>query len=313
MRTLRGAINLWLLWLGHVVAAECFVCPIHRRELSFAAQVQKSRVRDVTRETSDRPSRGGGSALSRHDEYDAIGSPYNVLWSPGMSRTTVLTIVSLSLIRWRCSEQVHGLLRWLSRGGAGSVVQAFVLPMLSSACCAIQLLINVLVGASGCAGFNKFLGPLRPFFLGIMVHSLYGLRWSLRTPCYLFVALLPEILYLWNEHVMSKSRSSLTFKGRQGQGVKIRGMAELSIDGMGCVACINKVDSSIRRSAVEHLRESRSWLHESGKGGMARIEFWARSEDHAREIAESAATAVREAGFNPCSVSNLVVSPADSE
>lgn len=40
-------------------------------------------------------------------------------------------------------------------------------PFLASACCVLQLLLNLL--NAGCAKFNKVLGPVRPFFLGSLV------------------------------------------------------------------------------------------------------------------------------------------------
>eukprot|EP00957_Ditylum_brightwellii_P175711 13378838-Ditylum_brightwellii.AAC.1 len=42
-----------------------------------------------------------------------------------------------------------------------------LLGLLSSSCCALQILLNLL--SFGCAGFNTALGPLRPTFLALTV------------------------------------------------------------------------------------------------------------------------------------------------
>jgi hypothetical protein len=49
-----------------------------------------------------------------------------------------------------------------------------VLGLLSSSCCVLQLLLNVF--SLGCAGFNTWLGPLRPLMLAITV-SLQASMW----------------------------------------------------------------------------------------------------------------------------------------
>ena len=115
----------------------------------------------------------------------------------------------------------------------------FLLPLLSSACCGIQLVINALVGASGCAGFNKWFGPLRPYFLGCLFsttavsifrrHGNFRFVWL---QCIL--AFLPELVHLWNLH------------GPQRQiGATPSHTVDLSIASMGCVACIKKAGRRI--------------------------------------------------------------------
>ena len=44
-----------------------------------------------------------------------------------------------------------------------------VFGLLSSSCCLLQLLLNLM--SVGCAGFNTVLGPLRPFFLALSFGS----------------------------------------------------------------------------------------------------------------------------------------------
>ena len=86
------------------------------------------------------------------------------------------------------------------------------LGLLSSSCCALQLLLNYL--SFGCAGFNTVLGPLRPQFLAITLSLQLGMWRALlsagrgaATPGWpgavlastlaTALALLPEALHAW--------------------------------------------------------------------------------------------------------------------
>jgi len=128
----------------------------------------------------------------------------------------------------------------------GSYVTSVVAGLLSSSCCALQLVANSL--ALGCAGFNKFLGPARPWMRGLSVLWLAVLwvasfrrGWPKRhatisTLVCVGLALLPEMLLLNGGPAMAPSTSNVH---------SIR----LKIDGMGCEACQVHVRSVLDRSA----------------------------------------------------------------
>ncbi|KAI2497583.1 hypothetical protein MHU86_16937 [Fragilaria crotonensis] len=85
-------------------------------------------------------------------------------------------------------------------------MEMILLPLLSSACCSIQLLINVMVGAGSYAGFNKHLGPVRPYFLVMLLSVVVPMivtRNVMSWPEHvvqLFVAFLPELVRVWNSN-----------------------------------------------------------------------------------------------------------------
>ena len=81
--------------------------------------------------------------------------------------------------------------------------------------------------------------------------------------------------------------------------------AEFIIPGMGCVACINKINNSLQR--VAGVTESQAWLEDSG--GKARVQYGFGSDDDVQEIALKLADAVRGAGFDSCSIDKIQVKP----
>eukprot|EP00913_Durusdinium_trenchii_P007164 g6739.t1 len=103
-------------------------------------------------------------------------------------------------------------------------------PLLASACCALQLLFNLL--NAGCAGFNKI------------------------------IAFLPELLHLYQTRFRRKRRD------RPRGSLRALRRVELRVPGMGCVACINKVQEAL--SAVPGVHLCDAWL-EQGAGGFATV------------------------------------------
>jgi hypothetical protein len=75
---------------------------------------------------------------------------------------------------------------------------------------------------------------------------------------------------------------------------------------MGCVACINKINNSIQQHCSQQVQECESWLDSSG--GRSRVKFGAKTKEEANEIAESVAQAIRNAGFDPCTIESMKVS-----
>ena len=82
----------------------------------------------------------------------------------------------------------------------------------------------------------------------------------------------------------------------------------LDIPTMGCVACVNKVDASIRGcNSAALIREETSWLTGgAAKGGAAEISILGRTNEEIDRAVEDVVAAVKGAGFR-CDVKNLRV------
>jgi len=103
----------------------------------------------------------------------------HLLWSPGFLRRTASCALVLGALvaaverdptcaRWIAAAHAAATERLLR--GAHALEWWAALSMLSSACCVLQLLLNAL--SFGCAGFNAWLGPLRPGFIAVPLHAL---------------------------------------------------------------------------------------------------------------------------------------------
>lgn len=136
--------------------------------------------------------------------------------------------------------------------------------LLSSSCCAVQLILNLF--NFGCAGFNTYLGPLRPGFLAVTI-TLNLRMWELAlpniglpsTPDYflpsvvastvmaIFLSILPELTELRNRRKVSDSNLMEAASGTSYLE------AVLSLEGLGCVACINSVLGAVESVAKEKV------------------------------------------------------------
>jgi copper chaperone CopZ len=220
----------------------------------------------------------------------------------------VLTLASTPF-----QDQLTTLVEQTTSSPFNFILQLVILPLLSSACCGIQLVINALVGAGGCAGFNKYLGPLRPYFLALlffMTATSFPYRqsiamvaiWTRYSILRWFVALMPELVHLWNVHATGNIQRHAD---NDREAYKLFTTIEMMIPSMGCVACINKIDSSMRRCAPDHIEEAKSWLEPSGKGGRALVRVTASTKQEVERLAQSLVDAVRDAGFQTCSLDSI--------
>ena len=77
----------------------------------------------------------------------------------------------------------------------------------------------------------------------------------------------------------------------------------LDIPTMGCVACINKINSSIRGCGVStSIQDEKSWLKD--QGGVAELTVSAGSIDDINTIALEVKRAVDKAGFH-CEIKSI--------
>jgi copper chaperone CopZ len=175
-----------------------------------------------------------------------------------------------------------------------------ILPLLASACCMIQLFLNLL--ATGCAGFNTVLGPVRPFFLSLLIvltclqpHVSVTksiVRWT--------IALLPEVVHWMN----NQRRFSVASSQSVAVSLPVQAAMEVSIPSMGCVACINTIQGAVYRipgvTAV-----TASMLPLGAKGGTAHIRLAASSSDDLVDVVTDVVEAIRNAGFDDAEVASV--------
>lgn len=221
---------------------------------------------------------------------------YHLLWSPGAWKKVGIGLLCFTVLN-QLLLQTNGL-RYLStlvshshlacclgnETGEDSwwykpILSLMVnmgVPLLASSCCLIQLIINIVAG--GCAGFNTVLGPIRPFFVAFLLHltintaRLSSLQWYGKTALRWLIALLPEMVHVWNNAKVRREKPPLQHHQQQPSSYTSEPNAptmevKVEIPTMGCVACINKIDAALRQ--VPYVMEASSSLNPFGaKGDM---------------------------------------------
>jgi len=251
---------------------------------------------------------------------------YQLVWSPNFWKKMAISMAlwlvayyilkksSISLENTLFSNDVqscHGQPITTVNGFLRVFPSSVVLPLLSSSCCAIQLIINALSGW-GCAGFNTFLGPIRPILLPLLLISTWTLLpqrplgWTFVS---LFLAFLPELVDIWNTTRSQQwQKKNIVEPTSIVSPFPMEAKLRLDIPSMGCVACVNKIDTSIRQSkSAANIRGETSWLNDgSAKGGMAELSILAKTKEEIDTITEEVLAAISDAGFQ-CSVESLQV------
>mmetsp|Transcript_5009 Transcript_5009/g.8803 ORF Transcript_5009/g.8803 Transcript_5009/m.8803 type:complete len:419 (-) Transcript_5009:507-1763(-) len=283
---------------------------------------------------------------NKRKKNDAVEA-YYLVWSPGVWKKMAMTSVVLGCghVLWLFWFRRFGGKAMAGVGttimsatattchdehnpqhGVGPVMlQTVVLPMLSSACCAIQLFVWNVLGW-GCAGFNTVLGPLRPYFIPLFVYTHTVIVPRQQRPVMVLLSwtltFLPELLHIWNktklllferknatplqyhtQTLQEPSRTILTTTTTKHnttvpQPTTTRTTIDLMIPSMGCVACIRKIDSTLQ--GMEFVKEAQSWLQEGG--GQASVTFDASSPSEADSKSRELVEAVRRAGFPTCTL-----------
>lgn len=201
---------------------------------------------------------------------------------PGFAQRFVGTILALSFLTLLPQSRALLQLKVL----AERLEWSFVLGLLSSSCCALQLVLNLF--SVGCAGFNTVLGPLRPYTLAftVMLQSAAwrtALKASLFRPILpvsslmcAFLSLLPEMLHIWVQRRDSIDASDAN-------------EINVIVTGMGCTACTAKVKSALE--AVDGISSCIVNLEE----GVARLRL--EQKDRDGTVVENVVQALQEAGF----------------
>ena len=310
----------------HGLACTVCLCPLDSR-LCFRRRQSVGGVALLSR-----ANRGGSSTPSKSTTCTAGSSPsssdngiarsYHLIWSPSFGRNLLLSTAILFVVRYThifpaivtmgdCHNDVStsaatGTVDVLVSSSLSRLIRLLLLPLLSSSCCALQLLMNAIAGV-GCAGFNNVLGPVRPIFLSFLVYSTFmtfpgptmtGLgKWCSNTAISFFFALMPELLHVWNNN--TRRRLIASRANTAANDAHVRATVELDIPSMGCAACINKIDSTI--TGCNGVLSGRSWLEDDPKGGRARFVIAANSVDDVDAIISSVTGKVNGSGF-PCRV-----------
>lgn len=326
------------------VALALLVCECTRKTSAFAharshcvaiTSSSGSSFRTPLQRDALLPSRGGSSTsalrvstkLEGGTKKDGIyfsAAVYHLVWSPGFVKKLVSSTLGLFCLRFMLmrsglapqfvASHCDNTLTSATTNPSllAKAAELLILPLLSSSCCALQLIINSISGI-GCAGFNTVLGPIRPYFISFLLYSTVisfpgaGIgHWIQKALFSFMLSLLPELLYIWNERMVSRTSMAVH------PGAGVSATVELIIPSMGCVACVNKVDHSIQKSCKsENLINSRSWLTENPKGGRAKFALMAGSKQDVDKIVHTILESVSNAGF-PCSVDALEVIETNS-
>ena len=128
-----------------------------------------------------------------------------------------------------------------------------------------------------------------------------SIGWTLSS---LILSFLPELLHVWNEYKSSRARA----KDPSAADLPVSAKLRLEIPTMGCVACVNKIDTSIRQcESSSRIIRGTSWLDDgSQKGGKAEVLISGSDETDVKRIQKDVMNAVKGAGFD-CTVESLVI------
>lgn len=239
---------------------------------------------------------------------------YYLVFSPGFAKKFALTTAGLLLFRINGIDSIVEklfletyILFPAMLQGLFSFGSNFILPLLSSSCCLVQLLINIAVGSSGCAGFNSLLGPLRPYFLSLFVYlNAISKPQAVQALLRYSIALMPEFVHVWKSLTSSQWRRNHSSLGHKNGSISAT--VQVKIPTMGCVACINKIESSLRKCAPANVVDATSWLDpNSKKGGSAKVKLSADSEEDLGALTTLVVQTIEGAGFGGCSIATVEV------
>lgn len=229
---------------------------------------------------------------------------YHLIVSRGNWEKMVLSTAILSILH----QTIPKLSRYrlLIPSQLSFIFSDMLLPLLASACCVLQLLLNLL--AVGCAGFNTLLGPTRPFFIGLLAYltiyypathwMVHVVRWS--------TALLPEGLHLYNTY--HRSSQILTEDTKKDSML----LVTLDIPTMGCVACVHSVNAALENIPTITVT-SPATLYATKKGGTATVVINGSSKKEVEQTVQSLMERLKSVGFPGSQVISLEQTSRESE
>jgi hypothetical protein len=205
--------------------------------------------------SSPSPSPAAGKAKAPEDAADKKSS--FLVTSPGFGRQLLANLAVISAFAALCvyvqplyevGEAIHGFVTEQMMHGAQRMAWWSVLGLLSSSCCALQIMLNAF--SFGCAGFNTTLGPWRPTFVALTI-TVQTISWCVAygrpyqwmptaaaTCLSLVLTMLPEVLAL---HTARRER--LAAAAAVADPVEGQRRIQLQLESLGCSACVEKVSS----------------------------------------------------------------------
>lgn len=162
-----------------------------------------------------------------------------------------------------------------------------LLGLLSSSCCALQLILNSM--SMGCAGFNTILGPIRPTLLAFTILVQFG-SWYVAWPrpwqwaptavssaVVLILSFLPELLSTYTFLKATRrnyiKENSTTAEEEESATVSSNRSFCFQMTSVGCSACIATVSGVLESmDEVQHFRVSieKGLLHVTCREGTTR-------------------------------------------
>jgi hypothetical protein len=122
----------------------------------------------------------------------------------------------------------------------------------------------------------------------------------------LSIAFLPEMMHTWNNR-----HKFLQQKNAPSIDSGMMATLEFDVPSMGCVACINKIDSTLRSNNKRYKKvvDVTSWLDPAlPKGGATKVTLTVESKEEAEAIGQSLVETFDSIGFGGSSISKLEVS-----
>ena len=155
----------------------------------------------------------------------------------------------------------------------------WIMGLLSSSCCALQLILNSL--ALGCSGLNTVLGPLRPTLVALSL-TLQGISWyvawsrpyqwiptAVATCLSNGFMIMPELL-AWRVRQKTAPMHHPTSDGL---------VLRFRLDNMGCVACLSTV-SGVLETIPEIVQDYQLSLEDS----LATVLLVEAGRDHDKDV-----------------------------
>ncbi|OEU10736.1 hypothetical protein FRACYDRAFT_246545 [Fragilariopsis cylindrus CCMP1102] len=285
--------------------------------------------------------RGGAIANddeAKEEEMRSNSKSYYLIWSPGfMKQFLVAMTIILTTIRC-CSFYNINILGWGNHFNTISsrpFISNIILPLLSSSCCAIQMTFNALssifLAGTGCIGFNSALGPIRPYLLAITMivynytnpffRSVSSVSSVLSLLLRYTIVFMPELVYWWNSILRSrwKRQRDSTITNTTKDDIEeptteklLQATLVFDVPTMGCVACVNKIESSLRQSTAlrNYIASTGSWLNDedndrSKRGGCAKIDIRVESEKELDGVINNVKVVIEGAGFRGTKIKSI--------
>ena len=285
--------------------------------------------------------RGGAIANddeAKEEEMRNNSKSYYLIWSPGfMKQFLIAMTIILTTIRC-CSFYNINIWGWgnhFSTISSRPFISNIILPLLSSSCCAIQMTINALssifLAGTGCIGFNSALGPIRPYLLAITMivynytnpffRSFSSVSSVLSLLLRYTIVFMPELVYWWNSILRSrwKRQKDSTITNTTKDDIEepsteklLQATLVFDVPTMGCVACVNKIESSLRQSTAlrNYIASTGSWLNDedndrSKRGGCAKIDIRVESEKELDGVINNVKVVIEGAGFRGTKIKSI--------